>query len=102
MTHRIAFLVLDGVTLLDVSGPLEVLHQAGRLGHPYTCALVSPRGGDVTTSSGPVLAGTTAAADAGPVDTLVVAGADHLADQGSRRNWRASAPASTWRWRWRW
>ncbi|MFD8863504.1 GlxA family transcriptional regulator [Streptomyces sp. NPDC059590] len=93
MTHRIALLVFDGVTLLDVSGPLEVLHQAGRLGHPYTCALVSPRGGDVTTSSGPVLAGTTAAADAGPVDTLVVAGADHLADQGPQEELLAAADA---------
>lgn len=82
MTHRVAFVVFDGVTLLDVSGPLEVLHQAGRLGHPYTPVLVSPRGGDVRAGSGPTLAATTAAADAGPVDTVVVAGADHLAEQG--------------------
>ncbi|MFF2850158.1 GlxA family transcriptional regulator [Streptomyces sp. NPDC058001] len=80
-THRVAFLVFDGVTLLDVSGPLEVLHQAGRPAHPYTPVLVSPAGGDVTTSSGLVLAATTAAADAGPVDTLVVAGADRLAEE---------------------
>ncbi|MET8614258.1 GlxA family transcriptional regulator [Streptomyces misionensis] len=82
MTHRIAFLVFDGVTLLDVSGPLEVLHQASRLGHAYDCTLVSPDGGDVATSSGPVLAATTAAADAGPFDTLLIAGADHLAEPG--------------------
>ncbi|MFI6559275.1 GlxA family transcriptional regulator [Streptomyces sp. NPDC050534] len=81
MTHRVAFLAFDGVTLLDVSGPLEVLHQAGRLGHSYTPVLVSPRGGDVTASSGPALARTVAAADAGPIDTLVVAGADVLAEQ---------------------
>ncbi|MFE7413894.1 GlxA family transcriptional regulator [Streptomyces laurentii] len=91
MTHRLAFLVFDDVTLLDVSGPLEVLHQAGRLGHPYSCTLVSPRGGDVTTSSGPVLAGTTAAADAGPFDTLVIAGADHLAEQGPPEELLAAA-----------
>ncbi|MFF4418321.1 GlxA family transcriptional regulator [Streptosporangium sp. NPDC001559] len=78
MTHRVAFVVFDGVTLLDVSGPLEVLHQAGR----YTSVLVSPRGGDVRTASGPTLAATTTAADAGPVDTVVVAGADHLAERG--------------------
>ncbi|MZD05192.1 AraC family transcriptional regulator, partial [Streptomyces sp. SID5785] len=78
--HRVAVLVFDGVTLLDVSGPLEVLHQAGRQGHPYLPVLVSPHGGDVTTASGPVLARTVRAADAGAVDTLVVAGADLLAE----------------------
>lgn len=82
---RVAFLAFEGVTLLDVSGPLEVLHQARRLGHAYTPLLVSPRGGDVTTASGLALAGTTAAADAGPVDTLVVAGADRLADESAGR-----------------
>ncbi|MFD7863583.1 GlxA family transcriptional regulator [Streptomyces sp. NPDC057682] len=77
--HRVAFLVFDGVTLLDVSGPLEVLHRAGAFGRPYVPVLVSPRGGDVTTASGPVLARTVRPADAGPVDTLVVAGGDVLA-----------------------
>lgn len=81
MTHRVAFLVFDEVTLLDVSGPLEVLHQAGRLGHGYTPLLTSPRGGDVTTSSGLTLARTVAATEVGPVDTLVVAGADRLAER---------------------
>ncbi|MGW1726681.1 GlxA family transcriptional regulator [Streptomyces sp. NPDC002306] len=81
MTQRVAFLVFDGVTMLDVSGPAEVLHQAGRLGCPYRLTLVSPRGGDVTTSSGLALGGTTAAADAGPLDTVVIAGADRLAER---------------------
>ncbi|MER7083103.1 hypothetical protein ABT308_33515, partial [Saccharopolyspora kobensis] len=75
---RVAVVVFDGVTALDVSGPSEVLHQAGRLGHPCELLLVSPRGGQVATSSGPVLAGAIAAADAGPVDTVVVAGGDRL------------------------
>ncbi|MFJ6573903.1 GlxA family transcriptional regulator [Streptomyces sp. NPDC091292] len=83
VTHRVAFLAFDGVTLLDVSGPLEVLTQAGRLGHPYAPVVVSPRGGDITTSSGLVLAATTAVAGAGAVDTLVVAGADRLAEEAS-------------------
>ncbi|WP_406256171.1 GlxA family transcriptional regulator [Streptomyces chartreusis] len=81
MTHRVALLVFDGVTLLDASGPLEVLHQAGRLGHPYAPVLASPYGGDVTTSSGVALARTVAAAEVGPVDTLVVAGGDALAER---------------------
>ncbi|MEI5103764.1 DJ-1/PfpI family protein [Streptomyces sp. PmtG] len=80
MTHRVVFLVFDGVTLLDVSGPAEVLQQARRLGLPYEQVLASPGGGTVTTASGLALAGTLAAADVGHLDTLVVAGADELAD----------------------
>ncbi|MGW1179080.1 GlxA family transcriptional regulator [Kitasatospora sp. NPDC002543] len=83
MTSRVAFLVFDGMTLLDVSGPLEVFHQAGRLGHPYGTVLVSPEGGTVTASNGVTLADTAAPRDAGGIlDTLVVAGADHLAAEG--------------------
>lgn len=74
-------MVYDGVTLLDVTGPLEVLHQANRDSPRYETMLVSPEGGDVTASSGLTLAATIAAADAGPIDTLVVAGADHLVGQ---------------------
>ncbi|MFD1212858.1 AraC family transcriptional regulator, partial [Arthrobacter sp. GCM10027362] len=73
MTQRVGFVVFDGVTMLDVSGPGEVLHHAVQAGHPYTPVLVSPHGGAVTASSGLVLAATTAAADAGPLDTVVVA-----------------------------
>jgi transcriptional regulator GlxA family with amidase domain len=73
--------VFDDVTLLDVSGPLEVLHQANRDGRRYEPLLVSPYGGDVKSSSGPVLAGTIAAAEAGPFDTVLIAGADHLVER---------------------
>jgi len=91
----VAFVVYDGVTLLDVSGPLEVLHQANRDGHRYETVLVSPRGGEVTTASGLTLAGTKTPDDVtqtdadaggriagrvGRIDTVVVAGADHLVD----------------------
>ncbi|MFJ2564395.1 GlxA family transcriptional regulator [Streptomyces sp. NPDC088770] len=81
MTHRVGFIVFEGVTMLDVSGPSEVLHQAGRLAPGYELVLVSPRGGTVTTSAGPALSGTVRAAEAGPVDTVVVAGGDRLARQ---------------------
>ncbi|GAA1134572.1 GlxA family transcriptional regulator [Kribbella jejuensis] len=64
----------DGVTLLDVTGPLEVLHQSRR----YETVLVSAHGGEVRTAAGVVLAGTVTSAD--PVDTVVVPGADHLVD----------------------
>lgn len=82
-------MVYDGVTLLDVTGPLEVLHQAnqvpagpdGRSGSSavrYESVLVSASGGQVTTASGVVLAGVVRAEEAGVVDTVVVAGSDGL------------------------
>ncbi|MEU1285913.1 helix-turn-helix domain-containing protein [Kitasatospora sp. NPDC005856] len=83
MRRRVAFLVFDGVTLLDASGPLEVFHQAGRLGHPYESVLVSPGGGTVTASNGVSLAGTAAPQDTGGLlDTVIVAGADLLVSEG--------------------
>jgi transcriptional regulator GlxA family with amidase domain len=75
-TRRVAFVVYDCVTLLDVSGPLEVLHQANR----YETVLVSPYGGEVRTASGLTLAGTITPDQAGQIDTVIVAGADELVD----------------------
>ena len=79
-THRVAFVVYDGVTLLDVTGPLEVLHQAKLVGPAarYESVLVSASGGQVTTASGVVLAGVLRAEEVGMVDTVVVAGSDGL------------------------
>ncbi|WP_369251851.1 GlxA family transcriptional regulator [Streptomyces sp. R41] len=91
MTHRVGFVVFDGVTMLDVSGPSEVLHQSGRFGHPYELVLVSPRGGTVTTSTGLALTGTVTAVDAGPVNTVVVAGGDRLAQQPAEKELLAVA-----------
>jgi transcriptional regulator GlxA family with amidase domain len=79
MAHRVGIVVFDGVTMLDVSGPSEVLHQAGRLSPGYELVLVSPHGGTVTTSAGLALTGAVRAADAGPVDTVMIAGGDRLA-----------------------
>lgn len=86
MTHRVGFVVFEGATMLDVTGPGEVLHQTGRVrapagAAPYELVLVSPDGGTVTTASGLSLTGTVRAADAGPVDTVMVAGGDRLAQQ---------------------
>lgn len=80
-THRVAFVVYDGLTLLDVAGPLEVLHQVN-LVQPgrYETVLVSARGGEVRTASGMALAGVLTPAEVGAVDTVVVAGADELVD----------------------
>ncbi|WP_037804136.1 GlxA family transcriptional regulator [Streptomyces sp. NRRL F-5135] len=81
MTQRVGFVVFDGVTMLDVSGPAEVLHQAGRLGHPYDLILISAHGGEVTTSTGMPLSGTVTAAEARRIDTVLVAGGDCLAER---------------------
>lgn len=80
MTHRVGFLVFDGVTMLDVTGPGEVLHQAGKSGPGYELLLISPTGRPVTTSSGLPLMGTVAPDDSGRIDTLLVAGGDRLAE----------------------
>ena len=70
--------------MLDVSVPAEVLNTAGATAREtgaagYELAYVSPAGGTVRTSSGMAIADTLAPADAGPLDTLLVAGAEHLA-----------------------
>ncbi|MFI6407309.1 GlxA family transcriptional regulator [Streptomyces sp. NPDC050548] len=92
---RVGFIVFDGVTMLDISGPAEVLHQSGKLGHPYKLVLVSPHGGPVTTASGLTLTGTVTAADAGPVDTVVVAGGDLLAQHPAEERLLSTTRALT-------
>ncbi|MFC7384109.1 helix-turn-helix domain-containing protein [Sphaerisporangium rhizosphaerae] len=50
--HRVAVLVYDGVTLLDVAGPAEVFKEAHRFGADYRIELRSPTGADVTSNLG--------------------------------------------------
>jgi hypothetical protein len=50
--HRVAILVYDGVTLLDVAGPAEVFKEANRFGAHYRIVLLSPTGANVTSSLG--------------------------------------------------
>jgi transcriptional regulator GlxA family with amidase domain len=90
--HRVGVFVFDGVTLLDVSGPAEVLGKAAQQGSPYEVVLVSPAGGDVRSSVGVRLSGTLPAATAGPLDTVVVAGADHLPSAVDRELLDAAGP----------
>lgn len=79
MSHRIGLVVFDGITLLDASGPAEVLHHGDPSGEHYDITYVSPAGGTVVASSGIAVAGTIAADDVAPVDTVLVAGGGHLA-----------------------
>lgn len=48
----VAFLVYDGVTLLDVAGPAEVFKEAARFGADYRIVLLSPTGAGVTSNLG--------------------------------------------------
>ncbi|WP_454083563.1 GlxA family transcriptional regulator [Georgenia sp. Marseille-Q6866] len=79
MKHRVGIVVFDGMTLLDASGPAEVFHHADPSGEHYDITYVSPAGGTVVASSGMALAGTIAADDIAPLDTVLVAGGRHLA-----------------------
>lgn len=74
-----AFLVFDGVKLLDVSGPAEVFSEANRYGASYHVSYLSAGGTAVTTSVRTVLPVDADALRAnGSVGTLVVAGGDRL------------------------
>lgn len=77
-THRVAILVYDGVTLLDVAGPAEVFKEANRFGADYGIVLLSPTGADVTTNLGVRIAADGALSQAPAVDTLLVAGSDRF------------------------
>ncbi|WP_433378499.1 GlxA family transcriptional regulator [Actinoplanes sp. CA-142083] len=74
--HRVAILVYDGVTLLDVAGPAEVLKEANRFGADYRIVLLSPTGADVTTNLGVRMAADGAVSSAASFDTFMVAGSD--------------------------
>ncbi|MEU4678334.1 GlxA family transcriptional regulator [Micromonospora sp. NPDC023737] len=87
--HRVAILVYDGVTLLDVAGPAEVFKEANRFGADYQIMLLSPTGADVMSNLGVRLAVDDAVSAEPALDTLLVSGSDlfprahvpgHLAD----------------------
>lgn len=79
--HEVAFLVFDGVKLLDVSGPAEVLAEANRAGAAYRLRFLSPDGDAVQTSIGTRLQVDGPAAEKDAIDTLIVAGGDRLVDR---------------------
>ncbi|WP_086843645.1 GlxA family transcriptional regulator [Amycolatopsis kentuckyensis] len=74
--HRVAFLVYDGVTLLDLAGPAEVFKEANRFGAGYRTVLLSPTGADVTSSLGVRIAVDGAVAAEPAHDTFLVVGSD--------------------------
>src|SRR5215212_7697185 len=76
--HRVAILVYDGVTLLDVAGPAEVFRTANGFGADYQIVLVSPTGEDVTSNLGFGVAVDGAVSSEDAPDTYLVPGADHI------------------------
>lgn len=78
MRHRIGIVVFDGLTLLDASGPADVFHHADPTGEHYQVQFISPAGGAVTSSSGMTLADTIRAAEAQPLDTVLMTGGTSL------------------------
>src|SRR5215217_7907418 len=76
--RRVAILVFDGVTLLDVAGPAEVFKEANRFGADYQIVLLSPTGEDVTSNLGfQVAVGGAVSSEPAP-DTYLVAGSDRF------------------------
>ena len=74
--RRVAILVYDGVTLLDVAGPAEVFREANRFGADYRIVLLSPTGEDVKSNLGVGVAVDGAVSSEDAPDTYLVAGSD--------------------------
>jgi transcriptional regulator GlxA family with amidase domain len=78
----IVFAVYDGVSLLDLAGPLEAFRVAAAFGDPkvsrtsYECVVASVQGGPVKTADGvTLLAASLRSLSRKPIDTLIVPGA---------------------------
>lgn len=82
MNRSVALLVFEDFQVLDATGPLAVFEAASHFAAPrgrYALQLLSAGGGLVRSSAGVALH-TTALADAGAVDTLLVAGGSGTRD----------------------
>jgi transcriptional regulator GlxA family with amidase domain len=84
---RVAIVAYDGVSLLDLSGPLESLRVAST--HPnhigasliYDCSVHSARGGPIATADNvPIVTEPLTALDGQAIDTLIVPGACNIDD----------------------
>ncbi|MFD9335812.1 GlxA family transcriptional regulator [Streptomyces sp. NPDC060028] len=85
--HRVVIVAFPGIELLDVTGPAEVFSVASRVAKAdppgYLVQIATADGGPVTTSSGVRLMADLTLDDANsPMDTLLVAGAIELVDDG--------------------
>ena len=89
--RRVGVLVFPEVTLLDVAGPIEVLHEANRYGACYEVVTYSPDERPVRSSAGITLNADAAVADARDLHTALIPGADVLAGQALERELVAAA-----------
>lgn len=85
-TPRVVFIAYEGVSLLDLSGPLEAFIAAGFQGFgippwPYECAVVSFKGGPVITADGvSLLTKSVREFEHKQIDTIIVPGAFSVDD----------------------
>ena len=84
---RVAFVAFEGVSILDLSGPLEAMRVAStppnRLGPSpvYDCSVLSVRGGPVMTADGlAVVTDSVASVEGRAIDTLIALGAFNVED----------------------
>src|SRR5882757_1511666 len=89
-SRRIVIAAYDGISLLDLAGPLEAFRVASTFGGPsgrlatYECSVVSVRGGPVTTANGVALVtDSVRTLHRKQIDTLIVPGA-FLVDEVTR------------------
>ena len=82
ISRRIVITAYDGISLLDLAGPLEAFRVASTFGGPrgrpatYECSVVSVRGGPVKTVDGVVLVtDSVRSLSRTQIDTLIVPGA---------------------------
>ncbi|MET8405462.1 DJ-1/PfpI family protein [Streptomyces sp900116325] len=78
VTRRVALLVVDGVSMLDVAAPSEVFAESRHSSRNYELVVCSPDGKNVTTGSGLPLQADCDAHDVGPIDTAIIAGGCRL------------------------
>ncbi|MFC8868727.1 GlxA family transcriptional regulator [Streptomyces sp. NPDC057148] len=76
--HDVGVLVFEGMKMLDLSGPAEVLAEANRFGARYRLSIVSPDGAPVRSSIGMLVPADAGARSPAAYDTLVVVGGDVL------------------------
>jgi transcriptional regulator GlxA family with amidase domain len=103
-SHHIVFIAYEGVSLLDLSGPLEAFRVAAAFARPqgrgaiYECTVVSARGGRVKTADGVEL-NTKSVRNLArkSIDTLIVPGAfvvdDVTRDRALVQGVKKNAPA---------
>lgn len=78
--HNVVVVAMEGLQLLDLAGPAEVLHTANHLGArpPYRTVVATPGGADVRSAGGIRVGGDASLGELArsrtPVDTLTVVG----------------------------